>query len=81
MLKDGTVRVFTHPRVDTCNLHGTGCTLAAAIASQLARGDALEAAVGKALDYVAQAIAAGAGLRLGSGNGPLNHAFAPRALG
>lgn len=81
MLKDGTVRVFTHPRVATRNLHGTGCTLAAAIASQLARGDALEVAVGKALDYVAQAIAAGAALRLGSGNGPLNHAFAPRALG
>ncbi|SOZ14877.1 bifunctional hydroxy-methylpyrimidine kinase and hydroxy-phosphomethylpyrimidine kinase [Cupriavidus taiwanensis] len=81
MLKDGTVRVFTHPRVETRNLHGTGCTLAAAIASQLARGDALETAVGTALDYVAQAIAAGAGLRLGGGNGPLNHAFAPRALG
>lgn len=81
MLKDGTVRVFTHPRVETRNLHGTGCTLAAAIASQLARGDALEAAVGTALDYVAQAIAAGAGLRLGRGNGPLNHAFAPRTLG
>ncbi|WP_265922881.1 bifunctional hydroxymethylpyrimidine kinase/phosphomethylpyrimidine kinase [Cupriavidus nantongensis] len=81
MLKDGSVRVFTHPRVETRNLHGTGCTLAAAIASQLARGDALETAVGTALDYVAQAIAAGAGLRLGGGNGPLNHAFAPRALG
>ncbi|AMR76668.1 bifunctional hydroxymethylpyrimidine kinase/phosphomethylpyrimidine kinase [Cupriavidus nantongensis] len=81
MLKDGSVRVFTHPRVETRNLHGTGCTLAAAIASQLARGDALETAVGTALDYVAQAIAAGAGLRLGGGNGPLNHAFAPRPLG
>ncbi|KAI3605600.1 Hydroxymethylpyrimidine phosphate kinase ThiD [Cupriavidus necator H850] len=81
MLADGSVRVFTHPRVDTRNLHGTGCTLAAAIAAQLARGDALEAAVGTALDYVAHAIAAGAGLRLGAGNGPLNHLFAPRALG
>lgn len=81
MLADGSVRVFTHPRVDTRNLHGTGCTLAAAIAAQLARGDALEAAVATALDYVAQAIAAGAGLRLGAGNGPLNHFFAPRALG
>ncbi|ELA00988.1 bifunctional hydroxy-methylpyrimidine kinase/hydroxy-phosphomethylpyrimidine kinase, partial [Cupriavidus sp. HMR-1] len=37
MLADGTVRVYTHPRVDTPNLHGTGCTLAAAIAAQLAR--------------------------------------------
>ncbi|MBV8271340.1 MAG: bifunctional hydroxymethylpyrimidine kinase/phosphomethylpyrimidine kinase [Cupriavidus sp.] len=81
MLADGTVRVYTHPRIDTPNLHGTGCTLAAAITSQLARGDALPDAVGAALDYVAQAIASGARLRLGAGNGPLNHSFAPRALG
>ncbi|WP_019451116.1 bifunctional hydroxymethylpyrimidine kinase/phosphomethylpyrimidine kinase [Cupriavidus sp. BIS7] len=80
MLADGTVRVYTHPRIDTPNLHGTGCTLAAAITSQLARGDTLPDAVGAALDYVAQAIASGARLRLGSGNGPLNHSFAPRAL-
>lgn len=81
MSADGSVRVFSHPRIDTRNLHGTGCTLAAAIASQLARGDALEQAVGTALDFVAQAIAAGANLRLGTGNGPLNHGFAPRVLG
>jgi hydroxymethylpyrimidine/phosphomethylpyrimidine kinase len=80
MLADGTVRVYTHPRIDTPNLHGTGCTLAAAITSQLARGDTLPDAIGAALDYVAQAIASGARLRLGSGNGPLNHSFAPRAL-
>ncbi|WP_035881308.1 bifunctional hydroxymethylpyrimidine kinase/phosphomethylpyrimidine kinase [Cupriavidus metallidurans] len=81
MLADGTVRVYTHPRVDTPNLHGTGCTLAAAIAAQLARGDALPDAVAAALDFVAQAIRSGARLRLGGGNGPLNHSFAPRALG
>ncbi|QET03010.1 MULTISPECIES: bifunctional hydroxymethylpyrimidine kinase/phosphomethylpyrimidine kinase [Cupriavidus] len=81
MTADGKVRVFSHPRIDTPNLHGTGCTLAAATASQLARGDSLEDAVATALDYVAAAIAAGASLRLGTGNGPLNHSFAPRALG
>jgi len=81
MTADGRVRVFTHPRIATRNLHGTGCTLAAALAAQLARGQALEDAVASALDFVAQAIAAGAGLRLGAGNGPLNHGFAPRALG
>ncbi|WP_343656341.1 bifunctional hydroxymethylpyrimidine kinase/phosphomethylpyrimidine kinase [Cupriavidus sp.] len=81
MLADGTTRIYTHPRIDTPNLHGTGCTLAAAIASQLARGDTLPDAVGIALDYVARAIAAGAALRLGAGNGPLNHGFAPRQLG
>src|SRR5437868_10919921 len=62
---DGRVRVFTHARIDTSNLHGTGCTLAAAIAARLARGDALVDAAGTALDFVAQAIAAGASLRLG----------------
>ncbi|MEN7526561.1 bifunctional hydroxymethylpyrimidine kinase/phosphomethylpyrimidine kinase [Cupriavidus sp. DL-D2] len=81
MLADGTVRVYTHPRIDTPNLHGTGCTLAAAIAAQLARDEALPDAVSTALDFVAQAIAAGSRLRLGSGNGPLNHGFAPRVLG
>lgn len=81
MTADGSVRVFSHPRIDTPNLHGTGCTLAAATTSQLARGNSLEDAVATALDYVAAAIAAGASLRLGTGNGPLNHSFAPRALG
>lgn len=81
MLADGTVRVYTHRRIDTPNLHGTGCTLAAAIAAQLARDDALPDAVAAALDFVAQAISSGARLRLGGGNGPLNHSFAPRALG
>ncbi|NUA29323.1 bifunctional hydroxymethylpyrimidine kinase/phosphomethylpyrimidine kinase [Cupriavidus basilensis] len=77
---DGTVRVFRHQRVDTRNLHGTGCTLAAAIAAQLARGDTLVEAVEVALDFVADAIVAGADLDLGAGNGPLNHGFAPRVL-
>ncbi|WP_454730772.1 MULTISPECIES: bifunctional hydroxymethylpyrimidine kinase/phosphomethylpyrimidine kinase [Cupriavidus] len=81
MTADGTVRVFSHPRVETRNLHGTGCTLAAAVAAQLARGNALADAVDAALDYVAEAIVAGADLELGAGNGPLNHAFAPRAMG
>lgn len=81
MTADGQVRVFSHPRIDTRNLHGTGCTLAAAIACGLARGEALEAAVATALDFVARAIAAGSELRVGGGNGPLNHGFGPRRLG
>lgn len=81
MTADGRVRIFAHPRIATQNLHGTGCTLAAATAAALARGVVLEDAVESALDYVAAAIRAGAGLRLGSGNGPLNHAFAPLVLG
>jgi hydroxymethylpyrimidine/phosphomethylpyrimidine kinase len=62
---------FTHPRIATTSVHGTGCTLSAAIAAGLARGRALEQAVTEALDFVHRAILAAPGL--GSGHGPLNH--------
>jgi hydroxymethylpyrimidine/phosphomethylpyrimidine kinase len=65
------------PRIASGNLHGTGCTLASAIAARLALGDALPEAVVHARDYVRGAIAAGADVATGSGNGPLNHGFAP----
>lgn len=68
---DGSVRAVRHPRVITTNTHGTGCTLSAAIAAQLAGGESLYAAVRAAIDYVHNAIATAPGL--GSGSGPLNH--------
>jgi hydroxymethylpyrimidine/phosphomethylpyrimidine kinase len=64
-------RSFRHPRVETRNLHGTGCTLSAAIAALLALGQLMPDAVGSALDYVHAAIQTAPGL--GSGHGPLNH--------
>ncbi|MEZ5815696.1 MAG: bifunctional hydroxymethylpyrimidine kinase/phosphomethylpyrimidine kinase [Hyphomicrobiaceae bacterium] len=64
------------PRIATRNTHGTGCTLSAAIAARLAAGDDLEAAVRKAKGYVHDAIAAGANLGVGRGNGPVDHLFA-----
>ncbi|WP_247364920.1 bifunctional hydroxymethylpyrimidine kinase/phosphomethylpyrimidine kinase, partial [Ralstonia pseudosolanacearum] len=57
-----------------------GCTLSAAIAAHLARGEPLEAAVELSLDYLLHAIGAGRHLALGRGAGPLNHGFAPRPL-
>ena len=70
-------REFTRPRLDTRSTHGTGCTLSAAVAAGLARGEDLENAVADALDYVHRAIAGAPGL--GRGSGPLNHAVpAPR---
>ena len=57
-LPDGTRRGFEHARIDVEG-HGTGCTLSAAIAANLALGDALETAVGRAIDYVHRAITAG----------------------
>ncbi len=70
---DGTREVIRHPRIDTPNLHGTGCTLAAAITAHLARGDALGEAVRSGIGYVTKAIAAGTTWSLGRGNGPLDH--------
>lgn len=76
---DGTVsiRQFRSPRIESRNLHGTGCTLSSAIACRLALGDDLPAAVGNARAYIRQAISAGAAVTTGHGHGPLNHGFAP----
>jgi hydroxymethylpyrimidine/phosphomethylpyrimidine kinase len=61
------------PRVRTSNVHGSGCTLSAAIAAYLAHGaDVLEALHG-AKDYVTRAIEGAARWSLGKGNGPLDH--------
>jgi hydroxymethylpyrimidine/phosphomethylpyrimidine kinase len=67
-----TVR-FAAARIATKNTHGTGCTLAAAIAAGLARGEDLAAAVRAAKDYVTAAIAAADRLGVGHGRGPVHH--------
>jgi hydroxymethylpyrimidine/phosphomethylpyrimidine kinase len=60
-------------RIDTHHTHGTGCTLASAIAAGLAQGLALRPAIERAHAYVQEAIRAAPGL--GGGHGPLNHAW------
>ena len=72
---DGVV-VFESPRLETPHTHGTGCTLASAIATGLAQGLALRAAVGRARSYVHEAIRTAPGY--GGGHGPLNHAHTVR---
>jgi hydroxymethylpyrimidine/phosphomethylpyrimidine kinase len=62
-------------RIETNNNHGTGCTLSSAIASYMARGNDIEAAVQKAKTFMNQAIAAGANYKLGHGHGPVHHFF------
>ncbi len=64
-------RVFSTPRIETTSTHGTGCTLASAIATGLAQGLALQAAVKRAISYVYKAIETAPGY--GAGHGPLNH--------
>lgn len=61
------------PRMATANNHGTGCSLASAIAAGLARDDDLLSAVGAAKAYVCRGLAAAAGWRLGGGHGPIDH--------
>jgi hydroxymethylpyrimidine/phosphomethylpyrimidine kinase len=68
---DGVQR-FEEPRIDTRHTHGTGCTLASAIAAGLAQGLALIPAVVRGRAYVRKAIATAPGF--GGGHGPLNHA-------
>ena len=71
--KDGKGRWFNGRRIDNPNTHGTGCTLSSAIASNLAKGMDLEAAVEGAKAYISGALAAM--LDLGKGRGPMNHLF------
>ena len=66
------IYAFESARIDTRHTHGTGCTLASAIATGLAQGMALRPAVARALDFVQQAIRTAPGY--GRGRGPLNHA-------
>jgi hydroxymethylpyrimidine/phosphomethylpyrimidine kinase len=60
--------------VDNPNTHGTGCTLSSAIACELARGKNVEESVRAAKAYITGALKAG--LNLGAGSGPLDHAWA-----
>ena len=66
------LETLENPRIDTRHTHGTGCTLASAIAAGLSQGLPLSEAVRRARRYVQSAIAAAPGL--GGGHGPLNHA-------
>lgn len=65
------VRRFSGARIDSGNLHGTGCVLSSALAAHMARGSALPEAVERAKAFVRRAISEGRDLKLGKGPGPL----------
>ena len=69
------VRLLTAKRINTRNTHGTGCTLSSAIASYLAQGNGLLLAVQLGKRYISNAIAHADDLKIGNGNGPVNHFF------
>ncbi len=74
LLTDGDVEVVLRaPRLPNRHTHGTGCSLASAVASRLALGDDVPAAVRAAKDWLTGAIAGG--FALGSGIGPVDHAW------
>ncbi len=74
LLTDGSEEHWLRaPRHDNRHTHGTGCTLASAIASHLARGRSVPEAVTAAKEYVTGAIAAG--FALGGGIGPVDHGW------
>lgn len=66
---------YASPKINSQNLHGTGCTLSSAIASTLSLKNPLEEAIRLAKDYVSQAIAEASDLNIGHGQGPLWHFF------
>ena len=72
--QENRVDVFESPRIETAHTHGTGCTLASAVACGLAQGMTLRDSVVRARHYVLEAIRTAPGY--GKGNGPLNHGHA-----
>jgi hydroxymethylpyrimidine/phosphomethylpyrimidine kinase len=71
LAEPGGTRTFSAPRIETRHTHGTGCTLASAIATGLAEGRDLVTSVSRARAYLRQAILTAPGL--GGGHGPLDH--------
>ncbi len=67
------VKLYKTPRIVTGNTHGSGCTLASAIAAGLAKGHPLAAAVKNAKHYITHAISGADLMRVGRGCGPVDH--------
>jgi hydroxymethylpyrimidine/phosphomethylpyrimidine kinase len=74
VLFDGDkVTEISAPRIDTKNTHGTGCTYASSIAAEIAKGNDIVSAVRTAKDYLTELLEFGKDLKIGKGNGPLDH--------
>lgn len=70
-LPDGKRRLFPTEKIESRNLHGTGCALSSAIAAYLAQGLNLCEAITEAKRLLAEAILKGKDARIGKGNGPV----------
>ncbi len=69
--RSGEVARWSDERIETRSTHGTGCTLASAIATYLAAGYPLQSAIAEARRFVRIALQDAAGL--GAGHGPMGH--------
>lgn len=68
---EGRAEFLAVERIETTSTHGTGCTLSAAIAARLARGESLRDAILGARRFVHEAIRSAPAI--GGGRGPVNH--------
>ena len=75
MVRGARFQWLKQDRIDTQNIHGTGCTFSSAITAFLARSYNLEDAVKEAKIYLTQALKAGADKNLGHGKGPVMHFY------
>ncbi len=72
VVRDGSVRLLSAPRIETRNVRGSGDVFSAAICAELAKGTDVDSAIDRAHNLTARAIAAGADRLLGSGRGPVD---------
>jgi len=77
---DGAVHHVPTRRIDTRNTHGTGCSLSAALATRIAAGDSVEAALDWSTRWLHEAILHASELEVGQGNGPVDHFHRARRL-
>lgn len=78
--ENGKIEIFSLPKVEANNTHGTGCTLSSSICSYLALGQSMKEAVNNAKNYVHLAIKEASNINLGHGHGSLNHFFSPQKM-
>ncbi|MEE0991118.1 MAG: bifunctional hydroxymethylpyrimidine kinase/phosphomethylpyrimidine kinase, partial [Paludibacteraceae bacterium] len=72
---DSQYHIYPSAKVETTNLHGTGCTLSSAIATYIAHGEKLPNAIALAKEYISKIIIASKDIKLSTGYGPLNHFY------
>ena len=77
---DGDTHRVEAPRIETTSTHGTGCSLASALATRLGSGETPADALAWVTRWLGEAIGHGADLGVGSGYGPIDHAHRSRRL-